>query len=64
MLDKNNIKIKIERSGIQLTIEEFYICDQTMLCNVNIFYVGDRHIFPCSRYIVDDFDEVIERFDK
>lgn len=64
ILDKNNIKTKIEQRGIALRIEEFFISDQTMLCNVSSFYVGDREIFPSMQITIEDFDEVIERFDR
>jgi hypothetical protein len=64
MLNMDSVKTKIKQRGISLEVEEFFPCDQTMLCNVTSFYIGDREIFPCSSNIIDDFCEVIERFDR
>lgn len=63
ILNKDNFKVRINQTPITLSIEEFYPADQTMLCDITSFILGDKEIYPSGKATIEDFDEVIERFD-
>lgn len=62
VLTKKNDKVRILQKGDRIATEEFYVADQTMLCDTSLYFYMHNRFGYLDTTTEDDFNIVIERF--